>query len=39
MSESPCVYPDWEDGYEIGKHVWQKGWCCICGEKKSEGMK
>jgi ribonuclease HI len=28
-----CVYPDWEGGFIIGKHVFDnKGFCIMCGE-------
>ena len=35
VRSTKCVYPDWEGGFHIGKHTWdKKGWCCVCGEKK-----
>lgn len=34
---SKCIYPDFEGGYYVGKHNFDKdGWCCICGEHKLE---
>ena len=28
-----CIYPDWEGGYELGTHNFDKdGYCSICGK-------
>ena len=32
-----CISPDYEGGYEISEHSFdKKGWCCICGYHKLE---
>ena len=32
-----CIYPDWEGGYIVSKHKFDKdGFCIICGYKKEE---
>lgn len=29
-----CYYPDWEDGFIVGRHIFdKKGFCIICGEQ------
>jgi len=29
---SDCIYPDYEGGYFVGEHVWDKeGFCRVCG--------
>lgn len=33
MAPNKCYYPDWEGGYTVGEHSWDKeGWCSTCGD-------